>query len=93
MNNPTAMQYDFRVEGVDFLNSIREPDRRVSTDDWLEDIVRSLTTEELQEIYQAYTDGDISEGAAYVLLGDAMYDTESSSIPDQAQWSSIGKAF
>lgn len=67
----------FRTDAIAFLNSLRSPDRRVQQTDWTEDIVASLTDDERRRVYEAYAAGSLSEGAAHVLLGDALYAVES----------------
>jgi len=66
----------FKQEAIAFVNDMRSADATVSPNAWLEDVIPTLSQREKKRIYEAYDAGHISEGAAHVLLGDALYAVE-----------------
>lgn len=72
----TTLSEAFKREALAHLNNLRPPEEQVSPDAWLEDVIPTLSTREKQRIYEAYDAGRLSEGAAHVLLGDALYAVE-----------------
>jgi hypothetical protein len=66
----------FKQEAIAFVNDLHSADSTTASTVWLEDVVPSLSQREKKRIYEAYDAGHLSEGAAHVLLGDALYAVE-----------------
>lgn len=66
----------FKREAIAFANDMQSDGVDATRNEWLEDIIPSLSQHEKKRIYEAYDAGTLSEGAAHVLLGDALYAVE-----------------
>lgn len=67
----------FKREAIAFVNDLRRSkDATVTQNAWLEEIIPTLSQRDKRLIYEAYDAGHLSEGAAYVLIGDALYAVE-----------------